>query len=418
MQQGADLDLPWLAMEEDAFSADPFPHFARARAAHPWLARWKLGYVITDYQAIRDLFTREDRMRMMYDGIVEIMGAKGTPWGNFQERHLLSMSGAEHKRVRDVLAPSFTPREANRNRELMRRVIHGLLDEWAPKEAFDFEEFASYFPITVMCHLIGASPSVIPGLRSAMEAIGLSTSMDARWLPAMQDGVVTMETFVDGLIAERRAHPREGAEPDLLDLLMRTNAQGQISDRELADLLIFLFVAGYDTSKNMLTLIFRELITHPEMYRRCGEDHDYARRVVEETFRFHSTTSNQRLLNEDIEYRGVVLEKDAIVWFPLSVAVRDERYSAQADTFDPDRPKQTPHIAFGLGPHICLGQYIARFQIHEGLHAICGRLRNPATTGPLGFRPFPSTWGLRGMPITFEDAGPQAASLATTGETT
>ncbi|MFV8819871.1 cytochrome P450 [Haliea sp. E17] len=402
LQAGASLELPWLAMDEDAFSVDPFPHFARARAQHPWLARWPLGYVVTDYQAMRDLFAREDDMRMMYDGIVEIMDAKGTPWGNFQERHMLSISGPPHQRLRDVLAPSFTPRRANEKRELMREVIGELLDEWLPRGAFDFEEFASWFPITVMCRLIGASPAVIPGLRDAMEAIGLSTSMDKRWLPAMQEGVITMEKFADELIAERRASPGGAREPDLLDLLLETNARGELSDRELADLLIFLFVAGYDTSKNMLTLTFWELLSRPEMYQRCAQDYDYARKVVEETFRFHSTTSNQRVLNRDIAYRGVVLEKDSIVWFPLSVATRDERYAADADRFNPERETQHRHIAFGLGPHICLGQYIARFQIHEGLHEIARRMRNPRSPGPLGYRPFPGTWGLRGLPIEFD----------------
>jgi cytochrome P450 len=402
MQKGAELELPYLTMEQDAFAEDPFPHFARARAHHPWLARWMLGYVVTDYKAMRDLFAQENRMRMMYGRIVEIMQAKNTRWGDFQERHMLSMMGEQHKRIRDVLAPAFTPREANRNRGLMQEVINGLLDEWAPKAAFDFEEFASYFPITVMCRLIGAPPDVIPGLRSAMEAIGLSTSMDPRWLPAMQDGVVTMENFVDGLIADRHARPRTGEEPDLLDLLIQTNAEGGMTARELADVLIFLFVAGYDTSKNMLTLTFWKLLDHPDMYRRAGEDHDYARKVVEETFRYHSTTSNQRILNEDIEYRGVVLEKDSIVWFPLSIATRDERYSENADTFDPGREQKNRHIGFGLGAHICLGQYIARAQIHEGLHIICRRIRHPRSSGAEGYRPFPGTWGLRGLPIEFD----------------
>jgi cytochrome P450 len=402
MQRGADLELPYLTMDEDSFAENPFPHFARARAEHPWLARWTLGYVVTDYMAMRDLFAKEGQMRMMYDSIVEIMQAKGTRWGNFQERHMLSMMGEQHKRIRDVLAPAFTPREANRNRGLMQEVIAGLLDQWTPGGSFDFEEFASYFPITVMCRLIGASPDVIPSLRSAMEAIGLSTSMDPRWLPAMQEGVVTMENFVDDLIAERRANPRTGETPDLLDLLMRTNAEGGLTDRELADLLIFLFVAGYDTSKNMLTLTFWELLSRPDIYRRCGDDHDYAQKVVEETFRYHSTTSNQRILNEDIEYRGVILEKNAIVWFPLSVAMRDERYAEESETFDPERARKNRHIGFGLGPHICLGQYIARAQIHEGLHAICGRILNPRSPGPQGYRPFPGTWGIRGLPIDFE----------------
>ncbi len=402
MPKGAELELPFLTMEEDAFAADPFPHFAMARARHPWLARWKLGYVVTDYQAMRDLFVKEDRMRMMFDSIVEIMEAKGTRWGNFQERHMLSMMGEQHRRVRDVLAPAFTPRVANHNRALMRDVINTLLDAWLPEQSFDFEEFASYFPITVMCRMIGASPEVIPGLRSAMEAIGLSTSMDPRWLPAMQEGVATMEDFVDGLIAGRRALPHSLEEPNLLDLLMQANEDGGITDRELADVLIFLFVAGYDTSKNMLTLAYWELLQRPQMYRRAGADYDYAGRAIEETFRYHATASNQRILNEDIEYRGVVLEKDSILWFPLSVATRDERYAENADNFDPERKRATRHLGFGLGAHICLGQYIAKAQIQEGLHEICRRIRNPRSPGPLGYRPFPGTWGLRGLPITFD----------------
>jgi cytochrome P450 len=404
MQRAAELDLPFLTMDQDQFAEDPFPHFAAARAAHPWLARWTLGYVVTDYQAMRDLFAMEGKMRMLYDNIVAIMEAEGTPWGNFQQRHMLSMSGAPHKRVRDVLAASFTPRQANMHRPLMQAVIKGLLDEWAPRGAFEFEEFASYFPITVMCRLIGADPAVIPGLRSAMEAIGLSTSMDKRWLPAMQEGVITMENFVDQLIADRRAGKRVSEESDLLDLLMQVHADGGLSDRELGDVLIFLFVAGYDTSKNMLTLTMRLLLDRPDIYRRCGEDHDYARKVVEEAFRYHSTTSSQRILDDDIAYRDLVLEKDAIVWFPLSVASHDARLGEDAESFDPDRERASPHIGFGLGPHICLGQYIARAQIHEGLHLIAQRLGNPTTTGPQGFRPFPGTWGIRGLPVAFEQA--------------
>ena len=402
MQAAAELELPFLTMDQDHFAENPFPHFAAARAAHPWLASWTLGYVVTDYQAMRDLFSMEGKMGMLYDNIVAIMEAEGTPWGNFQQRHMLSMSGATHKRVRDVLAASFTPRQANAHRPLMQAVIKTLLDEWAPRGAFDFEEFASYFPITVMCRLIGADPAVIPGLRSAMEAIGLSTSMDKRWLPAMQEGVITMEKFVDQLIADRRAGKRVSEESDLLDLLLQAQAGGGLSDRELGDVLIFLFVAGYDTSKNMLTLTMRLLLDRPNVYRRCGEDHDFARKVVEESFRYHSTTSSQRILAEDIAYRDVVLEKDAIVWFPLSVASHDPRLGEGAEEFDPDRESIGPHIGFGLGPHICLGQYIARAQIHEGLHLIARRLRNPTTSGPQGYRPFPGTWGIRGLPVEFE----------------
>jgi cytochrome P450 len=404
MQNGAELDLPYLTMEADAFAADPYPHFAAARAQHPWLARWTLGYVVTDYQAMRDIYGFERHMRQLYHNIVDIMDAKGTPWGRFQESHILNQSGASHKKLRDLLAPHFTPREANARRPLMREVMTRLLDEWAPKGGFDFEEFASYYPITVMCTLIGADPAVIPGLRSAMEAIGLSTSMDRRWLPQMQEGVVTMERFCADLIADRRAHPRTDGQSDLLDLLLRTNDSGGLTDQELIDLLIFLFVGGYDTSKNMLTLTMNELVRHPDIYRRCADDYDFVRKVLNESFRMHGTTSTQRILDQDIVYRDVRLEKDSIVWFPMSVATHDVHYVDGPDRFDPERPQEARPISFGLGPHICLGQYIARAQIHEGLHLIAQRLLNPRSPGPDGWRPFPGAWGIRGLPITFDTA--------------
>jgi cytochrome P450 len=70
-----------------------------------------------------------------------------------------------------VLAPMFTPRAANQHRGLMREVLSRLLDEWAPRAQFDFEEFASYFPVTVICSLIGASSEALPTLRSSLETL-------------------------------------------------------------------------------------------------------------------------------------------------------------------------------------------------------------------------------------------------------
>jgi cytochrome P450 len=399
-------------MDEDAFAVDPLPHFVTARAKHPWLARWAHGYVITDYKAMRDLFVMEDKMGQPYNDIVAHMGAEDTPWGNFQKRHMLNMSGATHKRVRDILAPAFTPRQANRHRGLMQEVISKQLDEWAPKGSFDFEEFASYFPVTVMCRLIGADPVVIPRLRSAMEAIGRSTSMDKRWLPAMQEGTVTLDTFSNELIARRRKENRAGIDPDLLDLLLKAQAESDLSDRELVDILIFLFVAGYDTSKNMLTLAMWMLMDRPDIYKKCAQDPTYARKAIEETFRYHSIISAQRSLYEDIVYRDVLLEKGAFVWFTLSVATHDPRYADNPDVFDPEREQRNIPIGFGLGAHMCLGQHIARAQITEGLHLIAQRLRNPRTTGPQSWRGFPGTWGIQGLPIEFDLAGAERKEVA------
>jgi cytochrome P450 len=333
-----------------------------------------------------------------------MMGARGTPWGRFQEAHILARSGPEHKRLRDILAPAFTPRQANLHRPLMREVIAGLLDEWAPKGAFDFEEFASWFPITVTCKLIGASPDEIPRLRSSMEALGLSVSMDPRYLPELQEATLVLDAFAQELIAERDARGPVEGEPDLLDLLLEARTRGGMTEREVADLLLFLFVAGFDTSKNVLTLIMHEMVGRPEDYRRCASDIAFCGKVLEETMRFHSVTSTNRLLTADVTYRDVLMPAGTVLWFPWSVIGRDGSIIEDADTFRPERKQEAPHLGFALGAHICLGQFIARAQLVEGLHLIAQRIANPRSPGPLGWRPFPGVWGIRGLPITFDPA--------------
>ena len=412
MQSLGEIALPFLDVEEPEFSSQPVLHMAEARRAHPWLARCRHGYIITEYAAMKDLLFMDPKMRTAGDGVIEIMGAQGTEWGRFQQEHILAISGDRHKRVRDVLAPMFTPKKVDRHRALMRQVIATLLDEWAPKERFDFEEFASYFPITVMCSLIGASPGVVPGLRSSLETLGLSFNLIPGHLPALNEATLHIQAFATDLVAARRAGDRRDAQPDLLDALIEANDAGQLSDVEVNDLLIFLFVAGYDTSKNVLTLIMKALLDRPDIYERCAEDRGYCTKVVEEGLRFTNTVTVPRLPREDIVYRDVLIPKDSMLFFPASVATRDPSAVPDAEEFLPEREQVNKHLAFGRGKHICLGQFIARAQIEEGLNLIAQRLRKPRQTAPNGWRSFLGVWGLKTLPLAFEDAGAHASDPA------
>lgn len=401
----SELELPHLVLDDPEFGRNPFPHFDAARERHPWLANSNLGHVITSYEAVRDLMKLEaTHMSMPYDLMVDAMGARGTEWGRFQEGHMLGKTGPAHKRLRDILAPAFTPRMANKQRPLMREVIKPLLDEWVPKGRFDFEEFASWFPITVLCNMLGASPAVIPAIRANLEIMGLSIAMDPRLLPELDGAVKGLDVFVNGLIDEREQRHGPGGENDLLDLLMAAMVGGGMSRRELGDLLIFLFGAGFDTSKNILTLAMWELIKYPADYERCAEDAAFCARVIEESMRMHSVTNTNRLVTDDIVYMDVQIPAGTNLWFPWSVAARDSTALRDANTFNPRREQSHPHVGFALGAHMCLGQFIARAQLAEGLHQIAQRIRKPRSDGPSGWRPFPGVWGIRGLPITFEPA--------------
>jgi cytochrome P450 len=412
MRSITELSLPYLAIGSPEFAKDPFAQFNAARAEHPWLAKTDYGYVITEYAAIKDLLGMDSQMRPPHEVIIGALNAKGSRFERFQLESVLAIHNADHKRIRDVVAPMFTPRAANQHRTLMRLVISRVLDEWTPKGRFDFEEFASFFPITVMCSLLGASPSIVPGLRSSLEALGLSFNMIPNFLPQLEKACEVMEEALANLVADRRAGRRLNAEPDLLDPLLAARDSGGISEGELQSLLIFLFVAGYDTSKNVLTFIMHDLLQRSEIYERCAVDLAYCRKVVEESMRYRSPGTSARLTNVDLVYRDVTIPKDTMLFLPNGIAGRDPSAFPDPDKYDPDRQQANRHIGFGRGMHICLGQFIARAQIEEGLHQIARRIKNPKLTGTYGYRPFPGVWGLKGLPIEFTPAPPTAEEAA------
>jgi cytochrome P450 len=402
MRPVSELRLPHLAIQSDAFAADPFSFVAAARNQHPWLATTDTGYYfVNEYEAIKDLSYMDDKFRPAMDGITEFMGAKGGPWADFFDNTMLGRSPPEHTRLRGSVAASFTPRNVNRHRAVMQEVISELLDEWAPKGSFDFAGFSANFPIRVMFRLIGASTDKLPGILTALETQGMSANLVRSMVPALNEAIVTMWNFVHGVILERRKNGG-GEEGDVLNSLIAANRDGEINDAELHNILIFLFGAGYDTSKNMLTFIMHAMLENPEQWTRCAEDRPFCDKVVEETLRYHSVSSLYRIATEDVAYRDVLFPKGTILFMPLQLAGRDPRAFSDADRFLPERPDAAKHFAFGRGIHMCLGQFLARAQLQEGLHLIAQRLVNPRLAGEVTWRPFPGVWGIKTLPIAFE----------------
>ena len=140
-----------------------------------------------------------------------------------------------------------------------------------------------------------------------------------------------------------------------------------MDETELRYLLIVLFVAGYDTSKNMLALTMKKMMEFPEYWEKCAESVEYAGKVTQEIFRYTSTATMSRSVNQEFEYEGVTFPVDTKLMFGNSTAGRDPRCFENADVFDPEREQTMRHVAFGRGVHVCLGQHLAQTQIAHGL---------------------------------------------------
>lgn len=396
-------ELPLLPIDTPEFSADPQPYFEKARAQHPWLARFTQGYAVHGYDAHVDLMADDVNLVPGLGPIVDFYGMRGTLWGRFMEEMVLSATGDLHTRLRASVAHAFTPRRANQVRPMMVKAIGDLLDEWAPKGAFDFAEFAAFFPITVMFGLLGVPPEPIHRIRHAIEGHVATLAIDLAAKPGMLVAWEELWTFADTLIKGREANG-ETDEESMLDALIASKNAGQLDEVELRFMLLTVIIAGYDTSKNQLTWTMKLLVDRPEMYARCAEDKEYCGKVVNESLRLTGIASPYRAAARDFTYDGIDFRQGDIVIFATSLAGRDPGIFEDPLTFDPDRANANRHVALGRGAHICLGQYIAKNQLQEGIHLICQRLRNPRITGEVTWRPFIGAWGLKSLPIAF-DAG-------------
>jgi cytochrome P450 len=401
METIADTALPVLPLESPEFSANPQPWLEAARKQHPWLARFSAGYVVHGYEAARDLFADEENMIAGFNTVVDFYGLQDSMWGRFLNGTLSATVGEQHDRLRACLAPAFTPRSANLARGLMQRVITELLDEWAPLGRFDFADFASFFPVSVMCGLLGVPAEQATSVRDALESFGKALNLKLEYKPVVLAGFDTIWNLANNVIAEHESRGQYD-EDSLLDVMIAAKNAGQMDETELRFMLITLFVAGFDTSKNQLCLTMNQLLDRPEMYRRCGEDLAYCRKVTEESLRYSAIVSKFRAAKQDFRYQGWDFRKGDTLVLSSPLANRDPAYFDDPMDFNPDRKNAGRNLALGRGGHICLGQHIARAQIQEGLHLIAQRLRNPRRDGPVGWRPMLGAWGLTSLPIAFD----------------
>ena len=405
MPNVAELDLHNLPIGEQIFANDPNPHMIAAREKHPWLARSPFGIVITEYVACGEILLMDDRLKTPAEQVVEIMGGAGTNWARFEVECLIARDAADHDRIRSAVKMAFSPRAVKAYQQRIQQVVLALLDEWAPMRHFDFEAFASRFPVAVMFGLMGVPPSRISAVKDWLEIVGQSFSLDRRIFPQILKGFDELWEFIDGLIKERGTSRARDAR-DLLDELIAAQSSGSISATELRDLVLFLFVAGYDTSKNQLSHIMNFMLDRPDQWQHCATDRSYCDKVVDESLRHSGVGTSYRSVAQELQYRGVSFPRGTLLIFPMGIVCRYSGPFHAGLEFDPERPNANRHMAFSRGMHSCLGMFLARLQIAEGLHLIAQRLKDPRRDGELVWRLFPGVWGPKHLPIAFETARP------------
>jgi cytochrome P450 len=263
----------------------------------------------------------------------------------------------EHGKWRHLLAGYFSPPTVKRMADEQRAYAAELIDAIAARGSCDYvADFAHLFPTTIFLRILGAPTDMLPTFMAWEEAI-LRRSEDAAPDAAMAAMVQVMQYF-GGLIEERRAAGADGG--DIISAAIGWEIDGEpVQDQDVLSCLLLLFMAGLDTVAAQLSYGMHHLATHPADRERLTSEPALVPSVVEEVLRTFPIVQTARKVTADTDFHGCPVRAGDMVVFPIGSANRDERSFPDATEFQVDRGP-TRHIAFGAGPHRCLGSHLAR----------------------------------------------------------
>jgi cytochrome P450 len=291
--------------------------------------------------------------------------------GQFMGELIVAMDGQEHRAYRNLVAKAFRASQLEQwDDTLVRPIINDLLDKIAPLGRGDLvAAVTSTYPIQVICGIVGVPLEDAAQFATWAEEINTGPLAPERGHKASQ----AMVDYLRPLVEARRANPTG----DFLSDLVHAEVDGeQLTDGKLYGFLRLLLPAGGETTFRVMGNALAALLTHPDELARVTADRSLIPDVIEETLRWEtSVTMVSRIADVDTEIAGCPIPKGSPVGVITGSANRDEARWDDASEWKLGRETQH-HLAFGTGPHQCLGMHLARLELRVGLNTILDRLPN------------------------------------------
>lgn len=313
----------------------------------------------------------------------------------------------EHDRLRRLTTRQFGPPHMPGRVDSMRGeladLVSTLVDNLEGKDRIDLvDDFAYPFPVSVICRLLGVPREEEPRFHVWADALVASieptrdSDSDAK-MKAAQQAQMEMGMFMAGLIEERRKNPGD----DMLSGLAADHHEGGLDTLELVTNSIMLFIAGHETTVNLITNGMLTLLRNPDELDRLKRHPELMPLAVEELLRFEPPVHlvPQRTPIVDVEVGGVTVPKGSPIVLALASANRDPERFTDPDRFVPDRA-DNQHLGLGSGIHSCFGAPLARLEGQMALNELIRRLPNPRLVeDPPPYRPNPVLRGPRHLMV-------------------
>jgi len=372
------------------FTDDPYPQYAVMRAqapvyAHPfgfWLltgydeVSWLLraGLSVEDGNVAADSLLRQMRDQM-YGAADESPRASALS--------MLDRDPPDHTRLRRLVSKAFTPRAIQALRPRITELVDGMLDAMAEQRRVDLVDALAFpLPFSVIAEMLGTPPADHERIRQLTGTVVRSLEPVAD--PDLAAAIIAADDELIQIAVEMIAWKRANPAGDLLTALIHAEDGGDVlSDDELVAQTLLLYIAGHETTVNLIAGGTLALLHHPGQLAQLRSDPALVGNAVEELLRYDSPVqASRRITLEPVTVGGVTIPAGAFVMASLGSANRDERFwGPGAAELDLRRENARQHVSFGAGPHHCLGASLARLEASIAFERLTARFPGLALDG-------------------------------------
>ncbi len=395
---------------DPAFRADPYPFYDALREHDPvhrsplnfyFLSRYDdVARVLRSNEFARDIeqhatvdrdpvrMARIERRRQMYeDGVTA--------------KVILNLDPPDHTRLRRLVSLAFTPSAIERLRPRVQQLVDDVLDVAAERGSMELvDELAFPMPFQVISDLLDLPTDRSDEVRDWSQAITASiepASSEAE-LDAADAAALEMEAYLSDVIEHRRRNLGD----DLLSALITAEESGdRLSAVELKSFVVLLYVAGHETTVNLIGNGIHALLNNRDEMRRWQGEPSLDQSAIDEILRFDGPVQHTvRVPTEDVRIGDVDVPKGIVVMGSLGAANHDPTVFEDPHTLRLDRPNANRHLAFAAGVHYCLGASLAKLEGQVAITSLIRRFPDLELAGEPTWRDRLTIRGVNHLPLS------------------
>ena len=390
------------------FKANPFPFYAQLRAEAPvfpvYLPTKQRAWLITRYDDVFNVLKDERFAKDPHNSMTPEQ-LKKLPWVppmfKSLERNMLDLDSPDHTRLRSLVHKAFTPRLIEQMQDQIQAMTNELLDRVESAGTMDLiADFALPLPLTMIGRILGVSAE--DNHKFHRWSTTMISGGSNRNLFVLIPSMLSFMGYLKKFIKERRANPKD----DLITALVQAkDGSDQLSEDEILAMIFILLVAGHETTVNLIGSGSLALLEHPDQLAKLRSEPALIKTAIEELLRFVCPVemATERYTREAITIAETTIPRGELVLAVIGSANRDVSYFDNPDSLDLAR-KNNKHLAFGHGPHYCLGASLARLEGQIAISTLIQRMPDLS----LRVAPDQLRWrgtfvlrGLEALPVSF-----------------